>query len=115
MERKRAIAKKKTNLDPTGFPAKEMESTETPGDPLAKIVPVMQRSWVTVAKQQKGLKCYDLEISVLEGKQSVNVPSEVVEKANPLWDDFVIARFLETAPHVAKVHMILNKIWMFGE
>ena len=108
-----------TNLDPRGFPAivkaKEMESTETPGDPPAQIVPVMQRSWVTVAKQQKGLKSYDLEISVLEGKQSVNVPSEIVEKANPLWDDFVIARFLETAPHVAKVHMILNKIWMFGE
>ena len=27
----------------------------------------------------------------------------------------MIARFLETAPHVAKVHMIINKIWAFGE
>lgn len=42
------------------------------------------------------------------------VPSAIVE-ANPLWDDFVILRFLETAPHVAKVHVILNKIWAFGE
>lgn len=32
-----------------------------------------------------------------------------------MWEDFVIARFLETAPHVAKVHMIVNKIWAFGE
>lgn len=27
----------------------------------------------------------------------------------------MIARFLETAPHIAKVHMIVNKIWAFGE
>lgn len=27
----------------------------------------------------------------------------------------MIARFLETAPHVAKVHVILNKIWAFGD
>lgn len=45
----------------------------------------------------------------------MEVPSEVIEKANPLWDDFVIARFLETAPHIAKVHMIVNKIWAYGE
>lgn len=43
------------------------------------------------------------------------VPSEIVEKLNPLWEDFVIVRFLETAPHVAKVHVILNKIWVFGD
>lgn len=30
-------------------------------------------------------------------------------------EDFVIARFLEKSPHIAKVHMIVNKIWAFGE
>ncbi|KAF8064721.1 hypothetical protein N665_1171s0002 [Sinapis alba] len=58
---------------------------------------------------------YNLEISNTEGNQSVIVPSAVVEEASLLWDDFVIARFLETAPHIAKVHMILNKIWLFGD
>lgn len=50
-----------------------------------------------------------------DGKRSVEVPSEIIEKAIPLWDDFVIARFLEEAPHVANVHMIVNKIWAFGD
>lgn len=27
----------------------------------------------------------------------------------------MIARFLEAAPHIAKVHMIVNKIWAYGE
>lgn len=68
-----------------------------------------------MAKQKKVLKKYDLGISGSEENQSVEVPSEIVEEANLLWDDFVIARFLETAPHVAKVHVILNKIWKFGD
>ena len=92
-----------------------MESRETQDDPSAQIVPAMQRSWVAVAKQKKTLKNYDLEISISEGKQSVNVPSEIVEKANPLWDDYVIARFLELAPHLEKVYVILYKICKFGE
>lgn len=73
------------------------------------------RSWVAVAKQKQSLKKYDLEISTSDGKKSVTVPAEITEKSNPLWEDFVIARFLETAPHIAKVHMIINKIWLFGE
>lgn len=45
----------------------------------------------------------------------MEVPSAVIDEANLLWEDFVIAQFLETAPHVAKVHVILNKIWTFGD
>ncbi|KAL0884543.1 hypothetical protein Bca101_008524 [Brassica carinata] len=79
--------------------------------------PIKQRndSWVEVAKKKQVLKKYDFKISESEGKKSVDVPSDIIEKANPLWGDFVIARFLETAPHIAKVHMIVNKIWAFGE
>lgn len=72
-------------------------------------------SWVAVTKKKQVLKKYEFEISESEGKKSVEVPSDIIEKANPLWEDFVIARFLETAPHIAKVHMIVNKIWAFGE
>lgn len=60
------------------------------------------------------MKTYEFEIGVSEGKKSVEVPSEIVEKSSPLWEDFVIIRFLVTAPHIAKVHVILNKIWLFG-
>lgn len=82
------------------------------GDPPA---PKAHKSWVTEAKQNKVLKKYDLDISSSEGNQSVDVPSAIVDEANLLWDDFVITRFMETAPHVAKVHDILNKIWAFGD
>lgn len=61
------------------------------------------------------MKKYEIDISVKEGKHSVEVPAEIMEQPNPLWEDFVIARFLDTAPHIAKVHMIFNKIWAYGE
>lgn len=86
-----------------------MESSETQDSPGK------QKSWVAVAKEQKELANFDLQILTSEGKQSVTVPSAIVEEAIPLWKDFLIARFLDTAPHVAKVHMILDKIWRFGE
>lgn len=33
----------------------------------------------------------------------------------PLWEDFVVGKFLDVAPHIAKVHMVLNKIWSYGD
>lgn len=97
---------------PLSSMAEGVISTDDQGDPP---VPMIQKTWATVTKGKKTLKKYDLEIFESDGAQSVQVPLAVVEEANLLWDDFVVARFLETAPHVAKVHMILSKIWMFGE
>lgn len=91
-----------------------MDSEEVRKDHASPIKQIKD-SWVSVAQKKQVLKKYEFEISVSEGGKSVEVPSEIIEKANPLWEDFVIARFLETAPHVAKVHMIINKIWAFGE
>ncbi|KAF8063888.1 hypothetical protein N665_1178s0003 [Sinapis alba] len=42
---------------------------------------------------------------------SVMVPEEVFVDPSPLWEDFLIGRFLAKAPHVGKVHAIVNKIW----
>lgn len=91
-----------------------MGTQEVKGDPPPLITP-HTKSWILVMKEEKVLKKYEIDISDLEGNQSVIVPSEIVDKSNPLWDDFVIARFLETASHVAKVHVILNKIWAFED
>lgn len=33
----------------------------------------------------------------------------------PLWDDFLQGKFLDTAPHVAKIHIFVNKIWPLGD
>lgn len=34
---------------------------------------------------------------------------------NHRWEDFFIGKFLYTAPHVARVHAIMNKIWNQGD
>lgn len=56
------------------------------------------------------------EIVEVDGKQRVVVPKEVFEGAKPLWEDFVIGKFVNAnAPHVGKIHMIVNKIWRLGD
>ena len=74
-----------------------------------------KRSYAAVIQKKQSLTKYEFEISEAEGKRSIQVPAAIIEKGNPLWEDFLIARFLETAPHIAKVHVILNKIWAFGD
>ena len=44
------------------------------------------------------------------------MPKEVFVGAKPLWEDFVVGKFLNNkAPHVGKIHMIVNKIWRLGD
>lgn len=45
----------------------------------------------------------------------VEIPDEVLTGSTPLWEDFVIGKFLDLAPHVAKVHMVVNKRWSYGD
>ena len=45
----------------------------------------------------------------------MEIPDEVITESTPLWDDFLVGKFLDLAPHVAKVHMVLNKIWKYGD
>lgn len=72
-------------------------------------------SWVEVAQEKKVLKKYDVEVSSKDGIHKVEIPDEVLENSTPLWEDFVVGKFLDLAFHVAKVHMVLNKIWKYGD
>lgn len=45
----------------------------------------------------------------------MEIPDDVIEESVPLWEDFLIGKFVSTAPHVAKVHVIVNKIWPHGD
>ncbi|KAL0650736.1 hypothetical protein Bca4012_093427 [Brassica carinata] len=72
-------------------------------------------SWAEIAQEKKVLKKYDLKIEDLEGGKAVEIPDEVIEQADLLWDDYLIGKFLDTAPHVARVHAIVNRIWNQGE
>lgn len=72
-------------------------------------------SWVAAAQEKKVLRKYELDVTDLEGQQSVEIPDEVLIDANPLWEDYLIGKFLDTAPHVGRVHAVVNKIWSYGD
>ena len=74
-----------------------------------------KNSWVGVVQGQKVLKKYDVEIQMQDGIGSVMVPEEITKGVAPLWDDFLIGKFLDVAPHIAKVHAIVNKIWTLND
>ena len=72
-------------------------------------------SWVSVAQDKKRLTKYEVKVSNEDGKHRVEIPDEILASPTPLWEDFVIGKFLDRAPHVAKVHMVSNKIWRYGD
>lgn len=72
-------------------------------------------SWVGAVQGKKILKKYEVEVSMKDGIGSVLVPEEITKDVPPLWEDFLIGKFLETAPHIAKIHAIVNKIWALND
>lgn len=71
--------------------------------------------WVNAVQGKKVLTKYDMDIQMEDGVGSVRVPDEVFKDAAPLWEDFLIGRFLDKAPHIGKVHAIVNKIWALSD
>lgn len=80
----------------------------------APISVLVQKSWVQVAARST-LSKFNVEVSVVDGKAIVVVPDEVLQDTVPLWDDFLVGRFPNSAPHIAKIHVIVNKIWNLGD
>ena len=72
-------------------------------------------SWVSVAKDRKALTKYEVEVTSRDGKNKVVIPDDILSESTPLWEDFVVGKFLDIAPHIAKVHMVVNKIWSYGD
>ena len=68
-----------------------------------------------VAQEKKVLKRYELDITKQEGQKVVEIPDEILNNANHLWEDYLIGKFLDTAPHIVCVHAIVNKIWQGGK
>lgn len=75
----------------------------------------MDQSWVDAAQDKKKLRKYDIEVLSKEGINTIEITEGIIENSTPLWEDFLIGKFLDPAPHVAKVHMVLNKIWKYGD
>lgn len=72
-------------------------------------------SWASVVQSKSSLSKHNMTINDIEGTLTVEVPDDIIESLVPLWEDFLISKFLDTAPHVAKVHVIVNKIWTLGD
>lgn len=76
---------------------------------------VKKVSYANAVKNKSSLSKHDYEVSTVDGESTVEIPDEVVQNSIPLWEDFLEGRFLGDAPHVAKVHVIVNKIWPLGD
>lgn len=74
-------------------------------------VPAKGDSWVSKVQNKQVLKNYEVSMDTSEDFPSVVIPNEVIDDSTPLWEDFLVGKFLYTAPHVAKVHVIVNKLW----
>lgn len=73
------------------------------------------KSYANVVGSRPSLSKFDVAVSVIDGKAMVAVPDEILDDSMLLWEDFLIGRFPSTAPHVAKIHVIVNKIWNLGD
>lgn len=90
----------------TGTAPSNLETTPTLSQKL---------SYSAIVQNKPTLKKHSFNVITVDGDQVVNVPDEILEGSTPLWEDLIIGRFPSTAPHVAKVHVIVNKIWPLGD
>lgn len=72
-------------------------------------------SWVSVVQEKKVLRKYNLNVTDLEGQLNMVIPDEVVINVNALWEDFLIENFMDTLPHISRIHDVLKKIWREGD
>lgn len=71
--------------------------------------------WLKVARDKKVLTKYEMDVKVIDRVDSVDALAEVFKDPYPLWEDFLIGKVLESAPHIVKVHVRVNKIWILSD
>ena len=58
-------------------------------------------SWASIAQDKRILKKYEVAISNKDGVRSVEIPNDVLSSSTPVWEDFIVGKFLDISPHVA--------------
>ncbi|KAG2278063.1 hypothetical protein Bca52824_060618 [Brassica carinata] len=93
------------------------EESETSVTPAVDASTTQEKhlSYAKAVKSGPSLSVHVLDMGMVEGKEVVQVPDDVIQDTVPLWDDLLEGRFLAPAPHVAKIHIIVNKIWPLGD
>ena len=74
-----------------------------------------QISYSSVVQNKEGMKKVDLEVEEIDGMMTARIPDSVFEEAQPLWEDFLVGKFLAKAPFVGGIHALVNKIWTLGD
>lgn len=95
-------------------PVLEKKSPEVVNLPTAHEKEVTVKSWAKIVINRPTLSKHTFQFSEVNGSNSVMVPDAILEDA-PLWEDFLVGLFASIAPHIAKIHVIVNKIWPFGD
>jgi len=72
-------------------------------------------SWAAVVKNKVESKIVVLIIEEVDGVPSARIPDSVFKEAKPLWEDFLVGKFLAKAPFVGGIHALVNKIWTLGD
>lgn len=52
---------------------------------------------------------------VIDGSIEIEIPSDLLIDAQPLWSKFIMGHFIGDAPHIGKVHATVNRIWATPE
>lgn len=66
------------------------------------------------AQQKDVLVNHDVKVEVVDGAEMVEIPDDLLVNTVPLWEDFLEGKYLDPAPHVARIHIIVNKIDVFA-
>lgn len=69
---------------------------------------IQQKSYAAVVNKRPIMKRFEHVVSTIDGVPTIEIPNEVITESVPLWEDFLVGRFPETAPHIAKIHVIVN-------
>lgn len=74
-----------------------------------------QVSYAAVVQNKVEEETVELQIEEIDGMPTARIPDSFFEEAQPLWEDFLIGKFLAKAPFVGGIHALVNKIWSLGD
>ena len=75
----------------------------------------VQGSYAAAVQKNVEMQKVELAIEEIDGLPTARIPNSVFEDAHPLWEDFLVGRFLAKAPFIGGIHALVNKIWTLGD
>lgn len=87
----------------------------TEGSSVQLVKEVKKVLYANAVQNKSSLSKHDYEVTIVDGNTMVEIPEYIIQDLVPLWEDFLECHFFGDAPHVAKAHVIVNKIWPLGD